>query len=248
MVRKGAVSLLTFGLCAWAACIRAGTAVGETKAGQSAKGTKRYTCDRVIDDFSRSKVGSFPRGWRTRDEDEMPQAVAKRMYVVEREDGRNVLRATYRDEAITIGRPVPNWDLKRYPVLSWEWKAIELPRAGNEDESSKNDSAAGVYAIWNIGFPFYVDGIKYAWSTTLRNGRHLSKRFGHDHVLVQESGPRRLGKWRTVQVNVRDHQRRFFDRTDARSPDAIAILTDADATESSAQALYANFRLCRESG
>ena len=229
-----------------AACLASGAAFGNTSVGKRAKPSVKLICDRLIDDFSGSRVGAFPRGWRTRDEDEMPEARAKRMYVVERERQRKVLHARYRDTAITIGRLVRDWDLRRYPVLSWEWKATELPRGGDERESSRNDSAAAVYAIWDIGFPFYVNGIKYAWSSTLDVGRHISKRLGHDHVLVEQSGSARLDQWQKVYVNVRDHRKRFFGRDAASPPDGIALLTDADATESGAEAYYANFRLCRQ--
>lgn len=205
----------------------------------------RIVCDRVIEDFSATPVGAFPIGWRTRDPDEMPEAKAKGLYVVERKDGRKALHATYRDTAITIGKKIPSWSLEQYPYLEWEWRVEVLPERGNEGDGSRNDSAAGVYVIWDIGFPFHVDGIKYAFSTTLPRGTRLSRRFGHDQLLVIESGAARRGTWRRVRVDVRDHHARFFEREEPRNPDGIALLTDADATSSAAEAYYANFRLCR---
>ena len=89
-----------------AAYLVSGATFGNTSVGKRAKPSVKLICDRLIDDFSGSRVGAFPRGWRTRDEDEMPEARAKRMYVVERERERKVLHARYRDTAITIGRLV----------------------------------------------------------------------------------------------------------------------------------------------
>jgi hypothetical protein len=200
-------------------------------------------CDRVIDDFSASSVGAFPKGWRTKKEGELSQAKKSGTYTVAQDGKRRVLHARFREEAITIGRSVAGWDLDEYPVLQWEWKAVKLPVGGNEGSLSNNDCGAAVYALWDIGFPFYVDSLKYSWSSSLPVGKHIEKRLGHDHVLVTESGSQRLGRWQTVRVNVKsDHERYFGEK---RKPNGIAILTDADGTGSSAEAYYANFKLCR---
>ncbi|HEX9620678.1 MAG TPA: DUF3047 domain-containing protein [Polyangiaceae bacterium] len=214
-------------------------------AAAEAKAAPRIVCDRVVEDFSSTPAGAFPVGWRTRDADEMPEAKQRGLYVVEEREGRKVLHAKYRERAITIGKKIPSWNLEQYPFLEWEWRVEVLPERGNERDSSTNDSAAGVYVIWDVGFPFHVDGIKYAWSTTLPTGSRLSRRLGHDQLLVMESGRDHRATWRKVRVDVRDHHARFFGRETPRSPDGIALLTDADATSSAAEAYYANFRLCR---
>ena len=96
----------------------------------------------------------------------------------------------------------------------------------------------------DIGFPFYVDSVKYSWSSTLPLGKTLSKRFGHHFVVVSESGSSKLNQWQTVHVDVRKHYARFFG-SEVRPASGIALLTDADATDSAAEAYYADFRLCR---
>lgn len=206
---------------------------------------KRLVCDRIVDNFSRSKVGEFPVGWRTKEASEMPVAQAKQMFVVRQDGKRKVLHARYRERAITIGKSMQGWDLDQYPVLQWQWKAIKLPKGGNEDSMSHNDCGASVYTFWDIGFPFYVDSIKYTWSSTLKPGTELKKRLGHDYVHVVQSGTAALGQWRTVQVNLRSDHQRLFAEDKPRPPSGIAVLSDADATESEAEAYYADFRLCR---
>jgi hypothetical protein len=76
-------------------------------------------------------------------------------------------------------------------------------------------------------------------------GTRSSKRLGYDQMLVVESGQDRVGSWQTVRVDVRAHYRAFFGRDDSASPTGIAVMTDADATASHAEAYYADFRLCR---
>jgi hypothetical protein len=230
-----------------AALLIAGLALGRPTVARadSPKASGKLVCDRIVDDFRKSTVGAFPLGWRTKDDDDMPLAKQNQLYVVEKDANRNVLRARSRDKAITIGKNIKGWDLDAYPVLRWEWKAIELPKGGNEDSLSSNDCAASVYTFWDIGFPFYVDSVKYTWSSSLKLGTELKKRLGHDHVRVMASGTQALGKWRTVVVDVRADYLRLFGKEKPSSPTGIAVLTDADATESTAEAYYADFRLCR---
>lgn len=202
-------------------------------------------CDRILENFASSKVGAFPAGWRTKEASEMSAAKRSKSYVVEQDGPRKILHAVYRDRTFTIGKAVKGWDLAEYPILRFEWKAVHLPKGGNEDSMSKNDCAASVYAFWDVGFPYYVDSIKYTWSSSLPVGTRIKKRLGHDVVVVRESGATNLSQWRTVQVNVKADYERLFGKDQAPGPSGVAVLTDADATESAAEAYYADFRLCR---
>ncbi|HEU5077336.1 MAG TPA: DUF3047 domain-containing protein, partial [Polyangiaceae bacterium] len=205
----------------------------------------KVVCDRVLENFSSSKVGAFPQGWRAKDASQMPAATQNGRFVVEQEGARKVLHVTHRDQALTIGKAFEGWDLKQYPVLQFQWKAVKLPTGGNEDSTSHNDCGAAVYGFWDIGFPFSVNSIKYTWSSTLKVGTEISKRLGHDFVRVVQSGNAGAGQWHTVRVDVRADYLRLFKTAEAAAPRGIAILTDADATNSEAEAYYADFRLCR---
>jgi hypothetical protein len=55
-----------------------------------------------------------------------------------------------------------------------------------------------------------------------------------------------LGEWVDEHVNVRDDYLRYFEVSEVPKPAGIAVLTDSDDTESSAQGDYANFRVCRQ--
>ena len=71
----------------------------------------------VVDDFSKSKVGEFPVGWKARKDE------AKDVYKVAGEKGKHFLRADAKDVGIQIGKQF-EWDLKEYPVLAWAWRPI----------------------------------------------------------------------------------------------------------------------------
>ena len=218
---------------------------GPTTSGAAAAASKRVICDRLVEDFSATPIGEFPVGWRTRAAGEMPFATAKKIYTVEREQGRSVLHGVFTEKPITIGRLVQDWDLEEYPIVEWQWKAIRLPEGGDETRSEVNDAGAAVYAIWDVGFPMMIRGIKYSWSTTLPVGTHASKRLGYDQLLVMESGEANLGQWQTVRVDVLENSKQFFGWDEANAPDGLALYTDAGDTQSTAEAFWADFKLCR---
>lgn len=201
-------------------------------------------CDRVLEDFSASAPGEFPRGWRTRHAHNADEAREKRIYVVETIDGAPALHATYGTHTITVVRALPRWNLEEYPVLAWRWKAVRLPEGGDESDADRNDSAASVYVAWEVGLPFRVADLRFAWSTTLPVGRKIAKRFGRQRVIVAEGGPANDG-WRDVQVDLLGEARTLLKADAPASPALMALTTDADATGSSAEAFYADFRLCR---
>ncbi len=208
-------------------------------------GREKLWCDLVLDDFRQTKPGKFPVGWQTRHDHNLEEAKQKGIYVVEKEGKRQVLHARYGTHTISIVRKIRGWDLDKYPYLQWRWKALKLPRGGNESKSKTNDSVASVYVVWDAGWPFKVSWLRLAWSTTLNVGKHISRRMGHDHIVIMESGPKKAGRWQVARVDVRHLFRKYIDKK-TQDPVALAITTDADDTQSTAEALYADFRLCRK--
>ncbi len=217
-------------------------APSETTAEPPAPGS--LICDRVLDSFARSELGKFPAGWRTKHEHNAEEARRKGLFKVELDGKRRALHITYGTHTITIARKLRHWNLQHYPILQWRWKAVKLPIGGDETDSDTNDSAASVYLAWKAAFPMNAKGFRFSWSSSLPVGTHVSKRLGHDHVVVLESGPRHMGQWRKVQIDVlEEYEKRFGERP--RAPIALALTSDADQTGSRAEAYFADFRLCR---
>ena len=87
--------------------------------------------------------------------------------------------------------------------------------------------------------------MKYIWSENVPVGTHLSSNGGLTQVRVLRSGTDGRGEWREEKVNVLEDYRRYFDVKEAPKPIGIAVLTDSDATKSSAVGDYADFKICR---
>ena len=192
----------------------------------------------TIADFAGNKVGEFPSDWRARKDE------GKGVYSVREESGKRFLAAESRGLGIQAAREQA-WDLNQYPVLAWAWRPREFPRGADERESSTNDSALAVYMLVDYSRIRGPRAVKYIWSKRVPAATHLTSNMGLTQVRVLRSGTAGQGEWTEERVNVRDDYRKFFKESEAPTPAGIAVLTDADDTQSSAAGDYANFRACR---
>ncbi|MEM1031568.1 MAG: DUF3047 domain-containing protein [Myxococcota bacterium] len=219
------------------------TVIPPSEAPKPSTAAESLVCDRPVENFAQGAVGQFPAGWKVRDDGQ--EGLGAQTYQIAELDGERVLHGTWQQETVTIGLVIENWDLNQHPVLRYRWRAVKLPAGADETKDGLNDTGAAVYAIWKVGFPMYVRGIKYAWSSTLPTGTRTSKRLKHDQMLVMESGETNLDTWQTVEVDVQAHALTFFERDGGvGNPNGIALMTDADSTETAAEAYFADFELC----
>jgi hypothetical protein len=220
----------------------------------------------IIEDFR--KYSTNPLGeWETRKNAD----AAPLIYSISVVGGRKFLRATTEKsrKSTQIGKLVNHrssgktfvaWNINQYPYLSWDWRIHSLPQGGNERIDSRNDSAAGIYVIFrrtNIPFVGWnnqpVNWIKYVWSSTLpvgtvinTNRTSMGVTLFEGRYVVVASGPGELKKWITFKRNIAEDYRKFFGSAPRFNPSMVAILTDANDTQSLAVADYDNIRASRE--
>lgn len=190
-----------------------------------------------LDDFKTSKVGNFPRLWRTWP---LQRDKAAEVYSVAEENGTRYIKALDdRDMSQQIFFNF-GWLIKNNPVLSWRWRATALPAGANESSDSTNDSACAVYVV--VG---KLNGyaIKYVWSSTLSPGTVVSRRDGKLKIKVLDSGPAKAGKWVKHSVDVPADYEALFGNALSKNPSGIAILTDGNAVHKTAGCDYADFKV-----
>ncbi len=190
----------------------------------------------TIEDFSAGTVGEFPPGWKLRKDK------GRGVYTVQQEGGRRFLHASSRGLGIQAAKEFA-WDLARYPVLEWSWRPVQFPAGSDERSAKTNDSALAVYAVFPHS-PVSLKSLKYIWSAVVPVGTRLSSSWGLTQVRVLGTGTAGRGEWKTERVNVIEDYRRAFDTADVPNPAGIAVLTDADDTNSVAEGDYASFRSC----
>lgn len=191
---------------------------------------------KILEGFSGSSTGEFPKGWKPRSE------AGRSIYSVRVEGGQYFVRAKAINAGIEADKESA-WDLQQYPFLTWRWRPREFPRGANE-QSGKNDSVLGVY----VGFSWMTGALKYIWSESVPTGSEIDTGlFGRTKMKVVNSGSTTDKEtWISVRVNVADDYKRRFKKTTIDNPVGIALLTDSDATQSSAEGDYAEFKICRK--
>jgi hypothetical protein len=192
----------------------------------------------AIENFAKGKVGEFPPGWKVRKDAGM------QVYSVREEDGRRFLRAHAKGHGIQAAKQY-EWDLNAYPILAWTWRPREFPQGAHEQEG-KNDSTLAVYMLVDHSRVRGPKAVKYIWSERVPVGTRLNSNNGLTQVRVVRSGADSKGQWVEERVNVRDDYLKFFGEKEVPKPAGVAVLTDSDDTDSSAQGDYANIRACRQ--
>src|SRR5262249_5487855 len=100
---------------------------------------------KVLEDFSSSAPNEFPKDWTPRDKS------GSAVYTVRKEDSRAFVRAhaegpKAKGNGIEADRPVI-WDIEKYPVLRWRWRARVFPTGADEHKGREN----GAFGI-SVGF------------------------------------------------------------------------------------------------
>lgn len=132
--------------------------------------------------------------------------------------------------------------------LRWRWRALTLPKGGNECVRGKADSAGLLYAAWRRGLKWYV--LKFVWSSTVPKGTrcaHQENPFKAEETVVLESGPAQLNRWIEEEVDLDAEFRRAFaggnPKAEVPPLKGLALLTDGDQTHSQSAADWADFAL-----
>ena len=195
---------------------------------------------KTIDDFSKAKVGELPADWKLRKDS------GKDAYRVAEESGLRFLRATAKGLGVQAAKEY-EWDLGAYPMLVWSWRPLEFPKGGDERNSKTNDSVLAVYVLVPYSRVRGPKAVKYVWSEKVPVGARLDSNMGLTQVRVLRSGaPEKKGEWVEERVNTREDYQKYFDVKETPKPAGIAVLTDSDDTNSSAQGDYASFKVCRQ--
>ena len=159
------------------------------------------------------------------------------------------IRAAYRPplETVTLGAEVPESLRQHTTRVHWKWRALVLPKGGNECKQDLGDSAAVVYVSWKRGLKWY--SLKYVWSTAATKGQICDQKRNlfvvQDTVVLESGGP--VGVWKNESIDPSAEFRAHFENGDPRAdvPDlvGIGIMSDGDQTQSISSADYTAFTL-----
>lgn len=206
-----------------------------------------------LEDFEKYGTGTLPDEWYNRDGDRIPARYGdenrlKYQYRVEKERGNQFLRYSG-TEAKHLNFPLIDkneLDIYKTPILQWRWRIHQIPEGGNEDHDDRNDVAASIYVVFDMGrvmFRKVPKSIRYTWSSTLPEGKEISKFFGNQKIIVVGSGTEGTGQWKIFTRNIVEDYKRLFGDNPPETPLAILILSDGDNTRTVVKADYDDIEL-----
>ena len=138
------------------------------------------------------------------------------------------------------------FDPSRYPILAWKWRAGKFPNKGNAaDPKSKDDFSARVYVIFISRFFTNYRCIEYVWDESVKEGSVLKSPYSAQikHLVVQTGHTQ---DWISEKQNiVQDYKKLFGEKPNMKAA-AIALMTDADGSQSEAEGYFDDIQIGRD--
>ena len=139
---------------------------------------------------------------------------------------------------------------KKYPYLSWRWKVDKFPSKSRENDRSRkswierDDYAVRFYVIFPAMIFTNTRCLEYVWSEDLPQGTILTSPFFKNiKLIVLESGKEKTGEWVEEERNIFEDYKAAFGRFPSGGVGAIALMTDSDNTQSSAEGAYSDIKV-----
>jgi hypothetical protein len=140
---------------------------------------------------------------------------------------------------------------KELPMISWYWKVLKFPAKAvdlgkhnnGEQWIEKDDYAARVYVIFpRLSFNL-TKCLEYVWDKNLPIETIITSPYSDNiKLIVVGSGKSDISKWVFVERNIREDYKKAFGREPGHVG-AIAIMTDTDNTQSTAEAHYKELKV-----
>ena len=159
------------------------------------------------------------------------------LYSIVSDNGGQVLQATSSRAAsgLTFDR---EFDVFKYPILSWRWKIENIIERGDASKKSTDDYAARIYVTFPHWYYPKTTSINYIWANQLAKGEIQPNAYTTSSMMFAvESGKEKVGQWIEVQRNLVDDYRQAFGKNPPRNA-VLSIMTDTDNTGSSTRAWY----------
>jgi len=138
------------------------------------------------------------------------------------------------------------------PIVKWRWMVTifpnkELPES--LETKNEDDFAARVYVIFPAKFITNCKVIEYVWTETLPAGTTgISPYSKNIRLMALRSGPGKEGMWYLEERDIAQDYIQLFGEKPRMDVGAVAFMTDADTTKTSAASLYTDIKLGYKEG
>jgi hypothetical protein len=166
----------------------------------------------------------------------------KVVYKIEKDKDLSYVQAHSTGSASALYYKIKLDARKRRPVLKWKWHAEKFPvkNAPESLEASGEDDFAGrVYIIFPAMFILNSNVIEYIWAEKLPAGTIGTSPYSKNiKLMVLESGPAKDGKFISEDRDVVADYIKMFGKPPEHDIGAVAFMTNAEHTNTSADAMY----------
>jgi hypothetical protein len=191
---------------------------------------ERFIVDRFTGGLDEEGI---PKGW-SQEKEPGPQS----KIVVGKEKDLPFVRLLSVNDAFGIKKEF-SFDIRKYPYLTWRWKATRLPKGGDIRKRETDDQAGQIYVLFPR-FPSMINtrSMGYVWDAAAPAGTAgTSTAYSKMKYVVLQNGPERLGQWIWQTRNVYEDYKKYFQEN---PPEAGAVLLyiNTQHTQSSAEIFY----------
>ncbi|MFH0764128.1 MAG: DUF3047 domain-containing protein [Candidatus Omnitrophota bacterium] len=163
-------------------------------------------------------------------------------YNIEKSGDLSYVRGTSDKSASALYYRI-NIDAKnKHPVISWKWRARIFPAKKFEeslDGENEDDFAARFYVIFPAMFITNYKVLEYVWAESLPAGAVGTSPYSENiKLMVLKSGIDEENVWFTEERDIVSDYIKMFGRPPEAGIGAIAFMTNAEHTQTSAEALY----------
>lgn len=171
----------------------------------------------------------------------------KVVYRIENKKPLSYVRATSDKTASALYYKLKLDAKKQSPVISWKWNVDKFPvksKAESLETKNEDDFAARVYVIFPAAFFTNSKVLEYIWAETLPEGLIGTSPYSKNiKLIVARSGPNPDKKWFREDRDILADYMKAFGRTPEYDIGAVAFMTNAEHTGSSADAMYDEIKL-----
>lgn len=191
---------------------------------------ERFIVDRFTGGVDEEGI---PKGW-SQEKEPGPQS---RITVGQEKDLPSVQLLSVND-AFGIKKEF-SFDIRKYPYLTWRWKATRLPKGGDIRKRETDDQAGQIYVLFPR-FPSMINtrSMGYVWDGATPAGTAgTSTAYSKMKYVVLQTGPEKLGQWIWETRNVYEDYKKYFQENPPEVG-GVLLYINTQHTQTSAEINY----------
>lgn len=171
----------------------------------------------------------------------------KVIYRIEKDQSLSYVRATSNKAASALYYRIKLDARKKHPIVSWKWRVDKFPAKKlkeNLETKDEDDFGARVYVIFPAAFFTNSKVLEYVWAETLPVGLTGTSPYSKNiKLIVVRSGLDKTEEWLGEDRDIVQDYVKTFGRPPEYDIGAVAFMTNAEHTSTSADATYDEIRL-----